>query len=71
MRILLAIVGVALAALGGVIAYRAFFVEPDAAIVITKSSVREVPNLARGIGGLALLVVGAGIAFFAALRRAR
>jgi hypothetical protein len=68
-RILLVIVGVALAAAGGVIAYRAFFIEPDAAVVITKSSAREVPNLARGLGGLALLLVGAGLAFFAALRR--
>jgi len=68
-RILLIVVGVALAAAGGVVAYRAFFVEPDAAIVITNSSVREVPNLARGLGGLALLVAGATLSLFAALRR--
>lgn len=71
MKILLVIVGVALAAVGGVVAYRAFFIEPDAAVVITKSSVHEVPNLARGFGGLVLLVAGAGLALFAALRRTR
>ena len=69
MRVLFAIVGIALAAVGGVVTYRAFFIEPDAAIVITHSSVREVPNLLRGIGGIALLVAGAALAFFAALRR--
>jgi uncharacterized protein YxeA len=68
-RILIIIIGIALAAGGGVIAYRAFFIEPDAAIVITESSVREVPNLARAVGGIILLVAGAAIAFFAARRR--
>lgn len=53
----------------GVFAYRALFVEPHAAVVITDASVREVPNVARAAGGLALLVAGAGAAFFAALRR--
>jgi hypothetical protein len=69
MRILIIIGGIALAAGGGIIAYRAFFIEPDAAIVITESSVREVPNLARAVGGIILLVAGAAIAFFAARRR--
>lgn len=69
MRILVIIGGIALAAVGGTVAYRAFFIEPDAAIVITDSSVREVPNLARCVGGLVLLVAGAALAFFAARRR--
>jgi hypothetical protein len=68
-RISLIIVGIVLAAIGGVVAYRAFFIEPDAAIVITDSGVREVPNIARAVGGLVLLVAGATLAFFAARRR--
>ena len=69
MRILAIIGGIVLAAVGGVIAYRTFFIEPDSAIVITESSVREVPNLARAVGGIVLLVAGAALAFFAARRR--
>jgi len=63
------LVGVCVAAAGGAIVYRALFVEPHAAVVITDKSVREVPDLWRVIGGLALLVAGAAAALFAALRR--
>ena len=69
MRIALVIIGITLAAVGGTLAYRSFFVEPDAAVIISNTEVREVPNMARVLGGLALLVAGAGVAFFAALRR--
>ncbi len=69
MRIALIILGITLAAVGGTLAYRSFFVEPSAAVVISDTQVREVPNMARVAGGLALLLVGAGLAFFAALRR--
>jgi hypothetical protein len=68
-RIALVIIGVTLAAVGGVLAYRSFFVEPDAVIVISDTQVREVPNMARVAGGLLLLFAGAAVAFFAALRR--
>ncbi len=71
MRIALIILGVILAAVGGVLAYRSFFIEPHAAIVISEAEVREVPNMARVAGGLALLAAGAGVAFFAALGRRR
>ena len=69
MRVALIIFGIALAAAGGVLAYRAYFVEPHAAVVITDVSVREVPNMARVAGGLVLLAAGAALALFAALRR--
>ena len=69
MRIAVIILGVAVAAAGGVIAYRALFVEPHAAVVITDTSVRELPNMARVAVGLVLLAVGVGVALFAALRR--
>ena len=69
MRIVVIILGVAVAAAGGAIAYRSFFVEPHAAVVITNTSVRELPNMTRVVGGLVLLAAGAVVALFAALRR--
>ncbi len=68
LKIILVILGLVLAAIGGVIFYRAMFLEPPAAVVITNTDVREVPNTMRIIGGIALFVAGATIAFFAALR---
>lgn len=69
MRGVLLIFGIVLAAAGGVLAYRSYFVEPSAAVVITETTVREVPNMARVFSGLALLVAGAGLAILAGLRR--
>ena len=69
MRVFLIIFGIVLAAAGGVLAYRSYFVEPSAAVVITETAVREVPNMTRVAGGLVLLVAGAALALFAALRR--
>jgi hypothetical protein len=68
-RLALVIIGVTLAAVGGALAYRSFFIDPDAVIVISDARVREVPNMTRVAGGLLLLLAGAGLAFFAALRR--
>ena len=62
------IFGIVIAAVGGVIAYRAYFLEPAAAVVITNTDVREVPDYFRIVMGLVLLVVGAAIAFTAARR---
>ena len=69
MRVILVIFGIVLAAAGGVLAYRSYFVDPSAAVVITETTVREVPNMARVTGGLLLLLAGAALALFAALRR--
>lgn len=72
MKTALVIVGLVLAAIGGVIAYRALFLEPTAAVVITSSGdVRELPNTLRIVGGAALVVAGAAIAFLSARRRRR
>ncbi len=68
-RGLLTIGGIVVAAIGGVIAYRAWFLEPSAAVVITETEVRELPNTLRVAGGLALLIIGAGVAFFVARRK--
>ena len=69
MRVFLIIFGIALAAAGGVLAYRSYFIEPSAAVVITETTVREVPNMTRVADGLLLLAAGAAVALFAALRR--
>jgi len=68
-RVIAITLGIAIAALGGVIAYRAYFLEPSAAVVITNTEVRELPNTARVMGGLALIVVGAAMAFLAGRTR--
>ena len=70
-RPIIVVCGIVLAAIGGVIAYRAIFLEPTAAYVISNEGVRELPNTFRIIEGVALLVVGAVVAFFAAVRRGR
>ena len=69
MRAFLVIFGIVLAAAGGVLAYRSYFVEPSAAVVITGTTVRELPNMARVAAGLLLLAAGAALALSAALRR--
>lgn len=71
MRALLSLVGILLAAAGGVIAYRAAFIAPRAAIVITDAGVSERPNLWRISLGLLLLLAGACLAFVAARPRTR
>ena len=69
MRVVAFILGIAIAAVGGVIAYRALLLEPTAALVITNTEIRELPNTLRVIGGIALLVIGASLAFLAGRRR--
>ena len=70
MKIIVFIIGLSIAAMGGVIAYRALFLEPSAAVVITSTEVRELPNTLRVVGGIAMLIIGACLAFLA-LRRYR
>jgi hypothetical protein len=69
LRAIAIICGIVLAAVGGVIAYRAFFLEPSAAIVISSEGTRELPDTFRVVGGIALLIVGTALAFTAALRK--
>jgi hypothetical protein len=69
LKYLLTLIGIILAALGGVMVYRALYVEPSAGVVITNSQIRELPNYSRIIVGAALLVGGAALGFFAATRR--
>lgn len=69
MRIIGIIVGIVVGALGGIIAYRALFLEPSSAVVVTETEVRELPDMFRVFGGMAMLAFGAIIAFLAARKR--
>jgi hypothetical protein len=70
-RIIALILGLALAAWGGVIAYRALFLEPSMTAIINTSTgaLHEYPNMLRVTLGLIMLIGGACIAFFAARRK--
>jgi hypothetical protein len=68
LRAVAIIFGIILGAIGGVIAYRAFFLEPSVAVVISNEGVGELPDTFRIIEGIVLLIVGAAIAFIAAVR---
>jgi len=69
MKILLLILGIVMATIGGVITYRVLYVEPKSAIVITETGTRELPNQARVIGGALLFVSGTALALYAATRK--
>ena len=69
MRILVLILGLLIAAGGGVILYRVLFLEPSTTVVITETNVREFPNTWRVAGGSVLLILGAWLAFLAARRK--
>ena len=71
MRIVALIIGLAIAAWGGVIVYRALFIEPSATAIINESTgaIHQYPNMLRVASGLIMLVCGACAAFFAARRK--
>jgi len=63
------IVGILLATAGGVITYRALYVEPKSELVITETEIRQIPNQARVVGGALMFVGGSALALFAATRK--
>jgi hypothetical protein len=71
MKTLLLIVGILIATIGGVITYRALYVEPRTAVVITETGIRQLPNQARVVGGALLFVGGSALALFAAIRKVK
>ena len=71
MKVLLLIVGILIATAGGVISYRALYVAPKSAVVISESGIRQIPDQARVIGGAVMLVGGAALALFAATRKVK
>lgn len=66
MKAFILIVGILVATAGGVTLYRALYVEPRTAVVISESGVREIPNYKRVVGGALLLVCGTAVALIAA-----
>lgn len=71
MKALLLIVGIILATIGGVLTYRALYVEPKSVVVITDTDIRQLPNYARVVGGALLFVGGTALALYAATRRTK
>ena len=71
MKVLLLIVGIMLATAGGVITYRALYVEPKSTIVITETNIRELPNRTRVVSGALLFVGGTALALYAAVRKVK
>jgi uncharacterized membrane protein len=69
LRAIVIILGIVLAAAGGVIAYRGIFIEPSAAVIISERGVRELPNTLHVAEGIVLLILGAAMAFIAAIRK--
>jgi hypothetical protein len=71
MKVLLLIVGLLLATVGGVITYRALYVEPRSAVIVTDTDIRELPNYTRVVSGALLFVGGTALALFAATRKVK
>ena len=71
MRALLLIIGIMLATTGGVITYRALYLEPKSAVVITEPDIRQLPNYTRVVSGALLFVGGAALALYAAVRKVK
>lgn len=69
MKTLLLILGILLATIGGVITYRALYVEPPSSVVITDRDIRELPNYTRVVGGALLFVGGTALALYGATRK--
>jgi hypothetical protein len=71
MKTLLLFLGVLVATAGGVITYRALYIEPTSAVVITETGIRQIPNQARVVGGALLFVGGSALALYAATRKTK
>ena len=71
MKTLLLIVGIVVATAGGVMTYRALYIEPKSAVVVTETGIRQIPNQARVVGGALLFVGGSALALYAATRKIR
>ena len=69
MKTLLLIVGILLATAGGVITYRALYLEPKSAVISETGSIRQIPNQARVVGGALMFVGGSALALYAAIKK--
>jgi hypothetical protein len=69
MRVIAFIAGIVIAAAGGALVYHALVIEPPKANLVTSTgTIRELPNMLHVVGGIIMLIFGAGLAFFAARR---
>jgi len=68
-KVLLLIVGIMIATIGGVMTYRTLYVEPKSAVVITETGIRQIPNQARVVTGALLFVGGSALALYSAIRK--
>ena len=72
MKTILLIVGILVATAGGVITYRALYLEPKSAVVIADDgSITQVPNYKRVIGGALLFVGGSALALYSVSRKVK
>ena len=72
MKTIFLIVGMLVATAGGVITYRALYLEPKSAVVITDTGhVKELPNYTRVITGALLFVGGSALALYSAVRKVK
>lgn len=71
MRAVLIIIGIFIATAGGVILFRALYIEPRPTVIITPEEIKELPNYTRVVGGALMLLIGAAVAFLAATRMNR
>jgi len=71
MKTFILIIGILVATAGGVTTYRALYIEPRSAVVISDSGVRELPNYKHVVGGALMLVCGAAVAFMAVKKMER
>lgn len=71
MKTILLIVGIMVATAGGVITYRALYLEPKSVVISDDGNLQEVPNYTRVIGGALLLVGGSALALHSAVRKVK
>jgi hypothetical protein len=65
MKALFLIVGMLVATAGGVITYRALYLEPKSAVIRADTGdIKEIPNYTRVIGGALLFVGGSALALY-------
>jgi hypothetical protein len=70
-KVLLLIVGMIVATAGGVVTYRALYLEPKSAVISETGSIRQIPNQARVVSGALLFIGGSALALYAATRKIR
>jgi hypothetical protein len=71
MKVIMLIVGMLVATAGGVITYRALYLEPKSVVVISDGDMRELPNYTRVISGALLFVGGSALALYSAVRKVK